>query len=276
MDIKTEVVDIKNIFLSNLKSITINSYLKLDNNSSYFNLIMEEINQSQIMNNYRKMFIKYLEKKYNRNYKKINIYIIKCFLKKYKVLEVLEIPNKLEDMDIDTCSLIIKLEDNKSINLNVPIKSKDNKINRSIKNFLTEIKYEILKAKSMEAIDESFFDYYMNNEISTLEIKDSIFTNTTDLIKNGKSNKKNLYYMSNKLKDTQEKDIAILIADDFITDNIENVEKISYKDGIKIYYKNGKTFETTNNNLIEQLNAQITKTENTLINKKIKVKKNPQ
>ena len=32
---------------------------------------------------------------------------------------------------------------------------------------------EILKAKSMEAIDESFFDYYMNNEISALEIKDS-------------------------------------------------------------------------------------------------------
>lgn len=260
-------MNLEDIVLNNIRSLTITTEINYYDQETNFKIVIEKEKNSK---NNDKIFSIYASKlliKYNNDNKKIIMHIINQFIKKYKIKELTE--NHLVEKEANILSLLLELENNRFVELNLPLSHKNEEINYLIEELLDEINYDLLKKKYIKSIENKLEKEYITNNISDLIIFSSKMRTGSTIIKT--KNKNSMYCFTNGLSTRDKKDIIVTIAKDFLDKNKNEIDSYTFKNNkVKISFKNGKTFETTNEDLINSLKDTLNSSQNILIDNKIK------
>lgn len=252
--------------LNHINKIILNTILKRDNNS-IFDLKIEAINKKHFIKKFEKYMSDLLD-----NYKDINevhMHLVYVFIEFYQIKEINYKTYNSNGFEMDMIDIF--LQNDKVIELNIPTNYIDSEIRGLLENFKEKIEYDEIKRYLSDKIDENVFDLYDQDKIDNLIILNSDMTSGAELFNEVPTKQKSLYCFSKNLKVSNNKDTLVMISDDFLNNNKELVDEYSYKDGkLKITYKNGKIFETTNLDLLKSLKETLEETQNKLIDIKTK------
>lgn len=261
-------MNIGKIVLNNIKSLILKTELDFESKQILLKLKIEEYKKDDKNTSYLNIFFAYLIKKFDGDYKKINKYIINCYLKKYASKEIIE--ELVNENNTEYKKLTIVLEGNRTFTILIPNKIENQNLSELKEKYEKEVEYKKIKTLAKDKIEENLFDLYMNNNIDELIITESILRTGTELFENN-TNKKQLFCFSKEIKTETNYDTLVLISEDFIKSNLENIDGFNFKDeSVIIYFKNNKKFETNNKKLLSLLNNLINEAENILIDKKLK------
>lgn len=260
-------MNLEDIVLSNIESLILTTKIDCYDEETSFKIGIKYEENSK---NNDKIFHVYVSKlmiKYNNDNKKIIMHIINQFIKKYKIKELTE--NHLVEKEVNILSLLLELENNRFVELNLPLSHKNEEINYLIEELLDEINYDLLKKEYIKSIEKKLEKEYITNNISDLIIFSSKMRTGSTIIKT--KNKNSMYCFTNGLSTRDKKDIIVTIAKDFLDKNKNEIDSYTFKNNkVKISFKNGKTFETTNEDLINSLKDTLNSSQNILIDNKIK------
>lgn len=263
-------MNIEKLVLDNISTLVIEPSID-ESDNIYFKINITNINNDKKNMNYIDIYIKYLSKKYNSNIEQINSHIISKLLYIYDIIETNE--TTVDNNDIDISVLEINLKDNKSIKIYIPTsyEYEDEEFMTMINEIKKEINYEKLKLDLLKLIESNIVKIYNNNIIDNLYVYNSK-TRTSSILFNEKISKKNsLYCFTKNLNATNEKDTIVKVTKDFLLKNISTIDKYKIENNeLKLSFKNGKSFETSNEDLIKILEPTLSKIQDTLIDKKIK------
>lgn len=257
-------MNIEEIVFNGITELYLNTDVDDDNDFQIkvsMNLVHEKYNK------YSELYLRLLDKKFDEDYFKMSLYIVKKFLKCNNIISVKNNITNISGVTLNSLEIILNKD--KKVYINVPISYTEDYDN-SIDKFLNSISYYNIKKKSIEKVYESAFDYYTNRPVDNLVVFDSNFsTNVVYFMENKKNNNKSLYVFSNK---TDDKDVLMMIIEDFINKNKKLVDKMNKEKDKKaiISFSNGKTLEISDKVVLEKMNNNIDNLTNELIDKKIK------
>ncbi len=261
-------MSIEEIVLSNIKNVVIEPDFD-DNGYCYFNIVIVNDDDSEKYKKYNNLYINYLSKKFNSNPEQVNSHIITKLLSKYSISETSEATINSEGIDVSV--LKIHLQDNKSIEIYLPISYDDEEMIEMLSEFKKSINYESLKNHLLNIIKFNLSKIYNNNVIDNLYFYNSNLRTGCTLFREKITNKKSLYCFTKNLDALSSDDIVVKVAKDFLLKHTGNIEQYKICNGeLKLSFKNGKTFETSNKDLIKTLEPTLHKIEDVLIDKKIK------
>lgn len=261
-------MSIEEIVLSNIKNVVIEPDFD-DNGYCYFNIVIVNDDDSEKYKKYSNLYINYLSKKFNSNPEQVNSHIITKLLSKYSVSETSEATINSEGIDVSV--LKIHLQDNKSIEIYLPISYDDEEMIEMLSEFKKSINYESLKNHLLNIIKFNLSKIYNNNVIDNLYFYNSNLRTGCTLFREKITNKKSLYCFTKNLDTIDANDVVVKVAKDFLLKHTGNIEQYKICNGeLKLSFKNGKTFETSNKDLIKTLEPTLHKIEDVLIDKKIK------
>lgn len=252
--------------LNHINKITLNTILKR-NNKSIFDLKIEAINKKHFIKKFEK-YMSYLLKKY-KDINEVYLHLVYVFIEYYQIKEINYKTYNTNGFEMDMTDIF--LQDDKVIELNIPTNYIDSEIRNLLESFKEKIEYDEIKQYLSNKIDENVFDLYNEDKIDNLIILNSDMKSGAELFNEVPTNQTSLYCFSKNLKTSNNKDTLVMIADDFLNNNKELVDEYSYKDSkLKIKYRNGKTFETTNIDLLKSLKKILEETQDKLIDIKTK------
>lgn len=261
-------MSIEEIVLSNIKNVVIEPDFD-DNGYCYFNIVIVNDDDSEKYKKYSNLYINYLSKKFNSNPEQVNSHIITKLLSKYSVSETSEATINSEGIDVSV--LKIHLQYDKSIEIHLPISYDDEEMIEMLSEFKKSINYESLKNHLLNIIKFNLSKIYNNNVIDNLYFYNSNLRTGCTLFKEKITNKKSLYCFTKNLDAIDANDVVVKVAKDFLLKHTGNIEQYKICNGeLKLSFKNGKTFETSNKDLIKTLEPTLHKIEDVLIDKKIK------
>lgn len=261
-------MSIEEIVLSNIKNVVIEPDFD-DDGYCYFNIVIVNDDDSEKYKKYSNLYINYLSKKFNSNPEQVNSHIITKLLSKYSVSETSEATINSEGIDVSV--LKIHLQDNKSIEIYLPISYDDEEMIEMLSEFKKSINYESLKNHLLNIIKFNLSKIYNNNVIDNLYFYNSNLRTGCTLFREKITNKKSLYCFTKNLDAIDANDVVVKVAKDFLTKNTDSIDKYKICNGkLTLSFKDGKTFETSNNDLIKTLEPTLHKIEDVLIDKKIK------
>ncbi len=261
-------MSIEEIVLSNIKNIVIEPDFDNEGNC-YFNIVIINNIDNEKYKKYSNLYINYLSKKFNSNPEQVNSHIITKLLSKYSVSETSEAIVKTEGIDVSI--LKIHLQNNKSIEIYLPISYDDEEVMEMLSDFKKSINYESLKNSLLNIIKFNLSKTYNNNVIDNLYFYNSNLRTGCTLFKEKITNKNSLYCFTKNLDALSSDDIVVKVAKDFLTKNTDSIDKYKIGNGeLTLSFKDGKTFETSNKDLIKTLEPTLHKIEDVLIDKKIK------
>ena len=202
-------MSIEEIVLSNIKNIIIEP--DFDNEGNYyFNIAIVNNKDNKKYKNYNDIYINYLFKKYNLNPEQVNSHIITKLLSKYSVLETSEATVNAEGIDVSI--LKIGLQDNKTIEIYLPISYDDEEVMEMLNKFKKSINFENLKNSLLNIIKFNLSKTYNNNQIDNLYFYNSNLRTGCTLFKEKITNKKSLYCFTKNLDALNSDDIVVKVA----------------------------------------------------------------
>lgn len=260
-------MNLEDIVLNNIRSLILTTKIDCYDEETNLKIGIKYEENSKNNDKIFKIYASKLSIKYNFDDKQIIMHIINQFIKKNKIKELTE--NYLVEKEANILSLSLELENNKFVELNLPISHKDEETNYLIEELLEEINYDLLKKNYIKSIEKKLEKEYNANNISDLIIFPSKMRTGSTIIKTKKKN--SMYCFTNGLSAHDKKDIVVSIAKDFLDKNKNEIDSYTFNNNkVKISFKNGKTFETTNEDLINSLKDTLNSSQNILIDNKIK------
>ena len=254
-------INLEEIVINNIKRVRVFTTF-LEGNNLELNIKLDLINNDDFHLKVHESYNRYLKEKYNSDSFKAIGHYIKLFLKYNKACRYTSDTSIKNGYKFDNIN--IHFSNNNQLSINVPV-SYHNEMKYNIAKILESVKYKYIHEKVEYDIYDYLFYYYTYLNIKNIIVFDSdnLFVDIHSR-KNIKNSDSIYVFTNNKFSN----DILNMILDDFIRNNIENINGINLNEKrIKCKFNETSLECATNLDIVKD---KLDNLENSYLDKNIK------